>query len=104
MDEDMIWELLKNAHPSEYEKLAFQYGITDLRGMLKRLKKMKRVEQKPCEGQMKVNNLTRFGRGGGGGYYSDYNFTLMEHITVREEVYFQNSFLLRLLSCDHRQK
>uniref|UniRef100_A0A8D3DDQ7 Myosin binding protein C, fast type b n=1 Tax=Scophthalmus maximus TaxID=52904 RepID=A0A8D3DDQ7_SCOMX len=36
-----VWELLKNAHPSEYEKIAFQYGITDLRGMLKRLKKMK---------------------------------------------------------------
>ncbi|XP_030610505.1 myosin binding protein Cb isoform X2 [Archocentrus centrarchus] len=36
-----VWELLKNAHPSEYEKIAFKYGITDLRGMLKRLKKMK---------------------------------------------------------------
>ncbi|XP_023149589.1 myosin binding protein Cb isoform X4 [Amphiprion ocellaris] len=36
-----VWELLKNAHPSEYEKIAFEYGITDLRGMLKRLKKMK---------------------------------------------------------------
>ncbi|XP_041818154.1 myosin-binding protein C, fast-type-like isoform X2 [Chelmon rostratus] len=43
-----VWELLKNAHPSEYEKIAFQYGITDLRGMLKRLKKMK-VEIKPSE-------------------------------------------------------
>uniref|UniRef100_A0A8C6PEP5 Myosin binding protein Cb n=1 Tax=Nothobranchius furzeri TaxID=105023 RepID=A0A8C6PEP5_NOTFU len=36
-----VWELLKSAHPSEYEKIAFKYGITDLRGMLKRLKKMK---------------------------------------------------------------
>uniref|UniRef100_A0A8C6U3F9 Myosin-binding protein C, fast-type n=1 Tax=Neogobius melanostomus TaxID=47308 RepID=A0A8C6U3F9_9GOBI len=35
-----VWELLKSAHPSEYEKIAFKYGITDLRGMLKRLKKM----------------------------------------------------------------
>ncbi|XP_072511818.1 myosin-binding protein C, slow-type isoform X3 [Notamacropus eugenii] len=41
-----VWELLKNAKPSEYEKIAFQYGITDLRGMLKRLKRMKRVEKK----------------------------------------------------------
>nr|XP_055037359.1 myosin binding protein Cb [Misgurnus anguillicaudatus] len=40
-----VWELLKSAHPSEYEKIAFKYGITDLRGMLKRLKKM-RVEPK----------------------------------------------------------
>ncbi|XP_050990898.1 myosin binding protein Cb isoform X2 [Labeo rohita] len=44
-----VWELLKNAHPSEYEKIAFQYGITDLRGMLKRLKKMKVVEPKASE-------------------------------------------------------
>ncbi|XP_048869647.1 myosin-binding protein C, fast-type-like [Brienomyrus brachyistius] len=39
-----VWAILKNAHPSEYEKIAFQYGITDLRGMLKRLKKMKAAE------------------------------------------------------------
>ncbi|XP_073458975.1 myosin-binding protein C, fast-type-like [Aquarana catesbeiana] len=36
-----VWEILKNAKPSEYEKIAFQYGVTDLRGMLKRLKKAK---------------------------------------------------------------
>uniref|UniRef100_A0A8C2CAH6 Myosin-binding protein C, fast-type n=1 Tax=Cyprinus carpio TaxID=7962 RepID=A0A8C2CAH6_CYPCA len=41
-----VWELLKSAHPSEYEKIAFQYGITDLRGMLKRLKKMKKDQSK----------------------------------------------------------
>ncbi|XP_028669468.2 LOW QUALITY PROTEIN: myosin binding protein Ca [Erpetoichthys calabaricus] len=43
-----VWEILKNAKPSEFEKIAFQYGITDLRGMLKRLKKMK-VEPKKSE-------------------------------------------------------
>ncbi|XP_074757255.1 myosin-binding protein C, slow-type [Athene noctua] len=41
-----VWELLKNANPSEYEKIAFQYGITDLRGMLKRLKRMRREVKK----------------------------------------------------------
>uniref|UniRef100_A0A9J8CUV2 Myosin binding protein C3 n=1 Tax=Cyprinus carpio carpio TaxID=630221 RepID=A0A9J8CUV2_CYPCA len=41
-----VWEILQNAPPSEYEKIAFQYGITDLRGMLKRLKKMKKEEKK----------------------------------------------------------
>lgn len=45
-----IWELLKGAKKSEYERIAFQYGITDLRGMLKRLKKAK-VEVKKSEGQ-----------------------------------------------------
>ncbi|XP_026071195.1 myosin-binding protein C, cardiac-type-like isoform X8 [Carassius auratus] len=41
-----IWEILQKAPPSEYEKIAFQHGITDLRGMLKRLKKMKKEEKK----------------------------------------------------------
>ena len=45
-----IWELLKGAKKSEYERIAFQYGITDLRGMLKRLKKAK-VEVKKSAGQ-----------------------------------------------------
>ncbi|XP_015665629.1 myosin-binding protein C, fast-type [Protobothrops mucrosquamatus] len=37
-----IWELLKGVtKKSEYERIAFEYGITDLRGMLKRLKKAK---------------------------------------------------------------
>ncbi|XP_072281513.1 myosin-binding protein C, fast-type isoform X2 [Pyxicephalus adspersus] len=43
-----VWEILKNAKPSEYERIAFQYGVTDLRGMLKRLKKVK-VEIKKSE-------------------------------------------------------
>ncbi|KAK2853952.1 hypothetical protein Q5P01_006613 [Channa striata] len=41
-----VWEILRHAPASEYEKIAFQYGITDLRGMLKRLKKMKKEEKK----------------------------------------------------------
>lgn len=45
-----VWEILKAAKPCDYEKIAFQYGITDLRGMLKRLKKMKKVEPKKSDG------------------------------------------------------
>uniref|UniRef100_A0A8C4I443 Myosin binding protein C3 n=1 Tax=Dicentrarchus labrax TaxID=13489 RepID=A0A8C4I443_DICLA len=41
-----VWEILRDAPSSEYQKIAFQYGITDLRGMLKRLKKMKKEEKK----------------------------------------------------------
>ncbi|CAL8274690.1 unnamed protein product [Lota lota] len=37
-----VWEILKAAKPCDYEKIAFEYGITDLRGMLKMLKKMKK--------------------------------------------------------------
>lgn len=48
-----IWNILKDSPPSEYEKIAFQYGITDLRGMLKRLKKMKKKEEKKSEAFLK---------------------------------------------------
>ncbi|XP_055366883.1 myosin binding protein Ca isoform X2 [Betta splendens] len=41
-----VWEILKAAKPCDYEKIAFQYGITDLRGMLKMLKKMKGEEKR----------------------------------------------------------
>ncbi|XP_067104591.1 myosin-binding protein C, cardiac-type [Osmerus mordax] len=41
-----VWDILQKAPASEYEKIAFQHGITDLRGMLKRLKKMKKEEKK----------------------------------------------------------
>lgn len=41
-----VWDILSKAPATEYQKIAFQYGITDLRGMLKRLKKMKKEEKK----------------------------------------------------------
>ncbi|KAK5874065.1 hypothetical protein PBY51_019045 [Eleginops maclovinus] len=41
-----VWNILSHAPSSEYEKIAFEHGITDLRGMLKRLKKMKKEEKK----------------------------------------------------------
>lgn len=46
-----VWEILKAAKPCDYEKIAFEYGITDLRGMLTRLKKMKKVEPKKSDGE-----------------------------------------------------
>lgn len=46
-----VWEILKDAKPCDYEKIAFEYGITDLRGLLKRLKKMKTVEPKKSDGE-----------------------------------------------------
>lgn len=46
-----VWEILKNARPDEYEKIAFMYGITDLRGLLKRMKKMPK-EEKKSEGKL----------------------------------------------------
>ncbi|XP_031417132.1 myosin-binding protein C, fast-type-like [Clupea harengus] len=52
-EEEDVWEKLKKAHPSEYEKIAFDCGITDLRGMLKRLKKMKEVVPKVSDAFIK---------------------------------------------------
>jgi len=41
-----VWNLLKNGNSREYEKIAFNYGITDLRGMLKRLNNTKKNNKK----------------------------------------------------------
>ncbi|XP_032361370.1 myosin-binding protein C, slow-type isoform X1 [Etheostoma spectabile] len=41
-----VWEILKNARPDQYEKIAFTYGITDLRGLLRRMKKIPKEEKK----------------------------------------------------------
>ncbi|XP_029293116.1 myosin binding protein Ca [Cottoperca gobio] len=49
-----VWDILKEAKACDYEKIAFEYGITDLRGMLTRLKKMKKkVEPKKSDAFLK---------------------------------------------------
>lgn len=52
-----VWEILRKAPSTEYEKIAFQYGITDLRGMLKRLRKMKKEEKKSAGLCSLINQL-----------------------------------------------
>nr|XP_032834097.1 myosin-binding protein C, slow-type-like isoform X2 [Petromyzon marinus] len=59
-----VWELLKNAKPSEFEKIAFQYGITDLRGLLRRLKRMKREVQKSPAFKKKLEPTYQVDKGG----------------------------------------
>ncbi|XP_072133746.1 uncharacterized protein [Mobula birostris] len=39
--DEKVWELLMNADKKDYERICLQYGITDFRGMLKKLKQMK---------------------------------------------------------------
>ena len=41
-----VWNVLKKANPREYEKISFNYGISDLRGMLKRLAATKKNNKK----------------------------------------------------------
>ncbi|XP_056434848.1 myosin-binding protein C, slow-type isoform X6 [Gadus chalcogrammus] len=59
-----VWEILKNARPDEYEKIAFTYGITDLRGLLKRLKKTKKVEKKSEAFAKKLDAAYQVDKGG----------------------------------------
>ncbi|XP_078277083.1 immunoglobulin-like and fibronectin type III domain-containing protein 1 [Rhinoraja longicauda] len=40
-DNEKIWEVLINADKKDYERICLQYGLTDFRGMLTRLKQMK---------------------------------------------------------------
>ncbi|XP_070598271.1 myosin-binding protein C, cardiac-type [Erythrolamprus reginae] len=58
-----VWEILRNAPPSEYEKIAFQYGITDLRGLLKRLKRMKKEEKKSPSFQKRLDPAYQVDKG-----------------------------------------
>ncbi|KAJ8374042.1 hypothetical protein SKAU_G00046220 [Synaphobranchus kaupii] len=59
-----VWEILKNARPDQYEKIAFMYGITDLRGLLKRLKKAKKVEKKSEAFAKKLEPAYQVDKGG----------------------------------------
>ncbi|XP_058882997.1 myosin-binding protein C, slow-type-like isoform X8 [Acipenser ruthenus] len=62
--EEDVWEILKNAPPQEFERIAFEYGITDLRGMLKRLKRMKREEKKSEAFAKKLESAYQTDKGG----------------------------------------
>ncbi|XP_072889855.1 myosin-binding protein C, fast-type-like isoform X1 [Hemitrygon akajei] len=59
-----VWEILKNAKPCDFEKIAFQYGITDLRGMLKRLKKKKKPVKKSDAFAKKLDSAYQVDKGG----------------------------------------
>ena len=43
--EEKVWELLLSADKKDYERICAEYGITDFRGMLKRLNEMKRERE-----------------------------------------------------------
>uniref|UniRef100_A0A8C3WVT3 Myosin-binding protein C, cardiac-type n=1 Tax=Catagonus wagneri TaxID=51154 RepID=A0A8C3WVT3_9CETA len=61
--EEDVWEILRHAPPSEYERIAFQHGVTDLRGMLKRLKGIKRDEKKSTAFQKKLQPAYQVSKG-----------------------------------------
>ncbi|KAM8739702.1 myosin-binding protein C, slow-type isoform 4-T4 [Acanthopagrus schlegelii] len=59
-----VWEILKNARPDQYEKIAFMYGITDLRGLLKRMKKIPKEEKKSEAFAKKLEPAYQVDKGG----------------------------------------
>ncbi|XP_034433942.1 myosin-binding protein C, slow-type isoform X9 [Hippoglossus hippoglossus] len=59
-----VWDILKNARPDEYEKIAFMYGITDLRGLLRRMKKIPREEKKSEAFAKKLDPAYQADKGG----------------------------------------
>ncbi|XP_029681534.1 myosin-binding protein C, slow-type isoform X5 [Takifugu rubripes] len=59
-----VWEILKKARPDEYEKIAFTYGITDLRGLLRRMKKIPKEEKKSEAFAKKLEPAYQVDKGG----------------------------------------
>ncbi|XP_049422266.1 myosin-binding protein C, slow-type isoform X2 [Epinephelus fuscoguttatus] len=59
-----VWEILRNARPDEYEKIAFMYGITDLRGLLRRMKKIPKEEKKSEAFAKKLEPAYQVDKGG----------------------------------------
>ncbi|XP_047245089.1 myosin-binding protein C, slow-type isoform X3 [Girardinichthys multiradiatus] len=59
-----VWDILKNARPDQYEKIAFTYGITDLRGLLKRMKKIPKEEKKSAAFAKRLDPAYQVDKGG----------------------------------------
>lgn len=43
--EEKVWEILLSADKKDYERICAEYGLTDFRGMLKRLSEMKKERE-----------------------------------------------------------
>uniref|UniRef100_H0VNK2 Myosin-binding protein C, cardiac-type n=1 Tax=Cavia porcellus TaxID=10141 RepID=H0VNK2_CAVPO len=61
--EEDVWEMLRQAPPSEYERIAFQHGVTDLRGMLRRLRGLRPDDRKSAAFQRKLEPAYQVSKG-----------------------------------------
>lgn len=43
--EEKVWEILLSAEKKDYERICADFGITDFRGMLKKLTEMKKERE-----------------------------------------------------------
>lgn len=92
--DEQFWELLMSAEKKDYEGICAQYGVTDFRGMLKKLneKKIEREfeQEKVCfivhvfqfGGRSRMNLTFHFKNLKSGFYYSDYDRLLKDCATL----------------------
>lgn len=58
--EEKVWEILLSADKKDYERICAEYGITDFRGMLKKLCEMKREREEEIAGVCKTSFWLHF--------------------------------------------
>lgn len=55
--EEKVWEILLSADKKDYEHICAEYGITDFRGMLKKLSEMKKEREEEIATVHKISFL-----------------------------------------------
>ncbi|GCC32137.1 hypothetical protein chiPu_0010597, partial [Chiloscyllium punctatum] len=56
--DEKVWEILMHADKKDYERICMEYGLTDFRGMLTKLKQMKKDrEEKQTQYVKEISNL-----------------------------------------------
>ncbi|XP_043572761.1 immunoglobulin-like and fibronectin type III domain-containing protein 1 [Chiloscyllium plagiosum] len=56
--DEKVWEILMHADKKDYERICMEYGLTDFRGMLTKLKQMKKDrEEKQAQYVKEISNL-----------------------------------------------
>lgn len=58
--EEKIWEILLSADKKDYERICAEYGITDFRGMLKKLSEIKKEREEEIAAVCKTSFLLHF--------------------------------------------
>lgn len=58
--DEKVWEILLSADKKDYERICQDYGITDFRGMLRKLCEMKKEREEEIAGVCKTSFLLHF--------------------------------------------
>lgn len=58
--EERVWEILLSADKKDYERICGEHGITNFRGMLKKLSEMKKEREEEIAGVCKASTLLHF--------------------------------------------